>query len=166
MKGLVYGIDPGFGRNPDGSEKKRVGVASIRTSDGSIEELRTMTFTGAVEYLRVIEIEKRRDVEAVVVEIPRTKRSWHGIKPTTLVNIGMGLAAMQIMAATLEMQWGPDKVVKVYPCDTDFNHKQFSLLAGWTGGRCSQDARNAAIMALNYWRGAYRAKKQQQEKNK
>lgn len=163
MKGLIYGIDPGFGRNPDGSEKKRVGVASVFTEDGSIKELRTMTFTGAVEYLRVIEIEKRRAVEAVVVEIPRTKKSWHGIKPTTLVNIGMGLAAMQIMAATLELQWGPDKVVKVYPCDTDLTHEQFSLLTGWTGRRCSQDARNAAMMALNYQKGAYRAKQQQEK---
>jgi hypothetical protein len=165
MEKLIYGVDPGFGLKPDGSEKKRVGVASVSTKDGSIKELRTMTFTGAIEYLRVLELERYRVVESVVVEIPRTKKSWHGIKPTTLVNIGMGLAAMQIMAAMLDLYWGQDKVVKVYPCDTDLTHEQFTLLTGWTGKVCSQDARNAAMMALNYYKGAYRAK-QQQEKSK
>jgi hypothetical protein len=164
MGKLIYGVDPGFGRNQDGNEKKRVGIASIDTHDGAIKELCTMTFSGAIEYLRFINYQSRT-VEAVVVEVPRTKKSWHGIKPTTLINIGMGLAAMEIMAAILDLYWGQDKVVKVYPCDTDLTHEQFSLLTGWTGRRCSQDARNAAMMALNYWKGAYRAK-QQQEKGK
>lgn len=163
MEKLIYGVDPGFGRNPDGSEKKRVGIASVRAKDGSIKELRTMTFTGAVEYLRPVEEHSYITVEAIVVEIPRTKKSWHGIKPTTLVNIGMGLAAMQIMAAMLDLYRGTDKVVKVYPCDTDLTREQFALLTGWTGKVCSQDARNAAMMALNYWRGAYRAKQQQEQ---
>lgn len=163
MRKLIYGVDPGFGRNPDGREKKRVGIASVCTDDGSIKDLRTMTFTGAIEWLRPADEYNYMPIEAIVVEVPRTKKSWHGINPTALVNIGMGLAAMEIMAAILDLYWGVNKVVKVYPCDTDLTHEQFCFLTGWTGKACSQDARNAAMMALNYLKGAYRVKKQKEQ---
>ena len=156
MTKIIYGVDPAFGVFPNGKEKKRVGIASIYTDNGAIAELRTMTFTGAVEYLKLVGQHGRN--ATVVVEVPKTKVSWHGQSSTALVNVGMGLAAMKIMAAMLDLYWLAGDVVRVHPRNTKLTHEQFSLLTGWSGKACSQDARNAAIMAMNYYRGAYRAK--------
>lgn len=52
-------------------------------------------------------LSKKDLITAFFVETAQTKRSWHGLAPATVVNIGMGLGAMKIMGDLLEHQRAP-----------------------------------------------------------
>lgn len=150
MRRLIYGIDPGFGYDAKTKqEKRRVGIAALDCNTGTIIDLLTVTFSDCVDLFRNINAEW---LYKIIIEHPKTKRLWNGGGgSTSAVNIGMGLAAMSILAVLLERQH-PGKIVRVYPHNTKLPHDDFCDRTGWTGGLCSQDARDAGMIAFDYWR--------------
>ena len=124
MKQLSIGIDPG----------KITGLAIAE--DGKITELVTTSFWEAYHYVSSV----CDSVDVVVVEVPTTKKNWHG--PKAAHDVGRVCRESELLADGIEKLGA--KVIRRHP-QGKLNQKQFTRITGWTK-RTNQHCRDAAML--------------------
>ena len=146
---VIVGIDPAMRLLPDGTTARNTGVAVF--IDGEFQNAHSQSFAEA--YDRCIDIndvcKESGDTVLFLVEYPRTKKGWGAGKG--LVNVGIGLGAMRIMAHLLEFKMLPVK--KVFPQNTKLSREDVSRCVGRDIGRCSDNARDAIMICINELNG-------------
>jgi hypothetical protein len=146
---VLVGIDPAMRIGPGGKAARNTGVAVF--VNGELQNAHSQSFAEA--YDRCIDINdvcKEQGYNVLfLVEYPRTKRGWGNGKG--LVNVGIGLGAMRIMAHLLEYQLLPIK--RVYPQNTKLTREDVSRHVGRDIGRCSDNARDAIMICVNELNG-------------
>ena len=129
MQRITIGIDPGT----------HTGYSEYDRVEKRLTVLLTLDFVSTINRLRSID---RESVYAVVIEVPMTKKNWHG--PKAAHDVGRVCRESELLAAVIiDMGFN---VITQHPKGKVCS-KRFSLITGWKG-RSNQHSRDAAMLAF------------------
>lgn len=121
----AIGIDPG----------RRTGFAIAE--NGELVKLETLNFWDA--YFRVSDLVEFSNVSVVVIEVPHTKKNWHG--PKAAHDVGRVCREAELLADGIELLGV--KVVRQHPTGK-VNQEYFARITGWKK-RTNEHCRNVGL---------------------
>lgn len=123
---VAIGIDPG----------KKTGFAVAE--NGKLVELETLNFWKA--YLRVKALIELSKVSLVVIEVPGTKKNWHG--PKAAHDVGRVCREAELLAEGIELLGV--NVIRQHPTGK-VNQEYFARVTGWKK-RTNEHVRDAGML--------------------
>lgn len=132
QRGIIIGIDPG----------KKTGVAIYDRQTKQIVNASISDFWSVYEWLRSVRDDGK--IQAVVIEVPRTKHNWHASKHgTTSANVGGIYREAHLLADGIERLGF--KVHRVHPPGKK-SADQVKRITGYEG-RTNEHTRDAIMLA-------------------
>ena len=128
MLRFTIAVDPGA----------KTGFAVYDRIERRLVRLETMTFWTVYSEI----LAKYHEVFAVVVEVPNTKKNWHG--PGAAHDVGRICQQSELLAEGLEL--AGLRVIRSHP-QGKIKHAPFCKITGWTGST-NEHTRDAGMLAF------------------